>query len=251
MAEYQYGGYFMLSQFRKTRFSCFHAFAFIFLLTLIFSFYTSNVYSAQATLSWNPNSESELAGYKVYYGNSSRSYSFNDDVGNQTSYTIANLVEGEIYFFAVTAYDFSGNESGYSNEVSYAIPTNEIIIDNGDPETSFTGAWGLSGASNPWDENSLYSNSSSTYTFDASVNGTHEVSLWWTYYNNRCTSVQVDIHDGNTNIGTVFVNQQANGGQWYYQGTYTFNSGTARVVINSQGGCTTCADAVKFVTSGS
>ncbi len=108
--------------FRNTRSSYYHAFISLVALTLILFLCISNVYSAQATMSWNPNNEGELAGYKVYYGNSSGSYSSSIDVGNQTSYTISNLVEGEIYFFAATAYDLAGNESGYSNEVSYDVP---------------------------------------------------------------------------------------------------------------------------------
>lgn len=39
------------------------------------------------------------------------------EVGNWTSVTIADLAEGEAYYFAVTAYDPEDNESGYSNEV--------------------------------------------------------------------------------------------------------------------------------------
>jgi hypothetical protein len=39
------------------------------------------------------------------------------DVGNWTSVTIADLEDGETYYFAVTAYDLEDNESGYSNEV--------------------------------------------------------------------------------------------------------------------------------------
>ncbi|MCP4261686.1 MAG: hypothetical protein GY774_29915, partial [Planctomycetes bacterium] len=121
------------------------------------------------------------------------------------------------------------------------------IIDNGDSGTSYTGGWVVSGGSNPYGSNSLYSNESgATYTFQASeVNNTYEVSLWWTYYNNRCDSVPVDIYDGNTLIDTVYVDHLTNGGQWNVLGTYDF-SGTARVVINSQGGCTTSADAVKI-----
>jgi len=124
--------------FRNTR-SCYHVFISLVALTLILLLCTSNVYSAQATLSWNPNSESDLAGYKVYYGNSSRTYSQaygnGDDAGNQTGYTISNLVEGEIYFFAATAYDFSGNESGYSSEVSYDVPITSLPGDMTPPST--------------------------------------------------------------------------------------------------------------------
>ncbi len=124
----------------------------------------------------------------------------------------------------------------------------DVIIDNGDPGTTPTGAWLTSGGPNPFGGSSLYSNEAgATYTYEASVNGTQQVSLWWTFFSNRCSSVQVAINDGTTLLDTVTVNQLQNGGQWNLLGTYTF-SGTARVVINSQGGCTTSADAVKFST---
>ena len=70
---------------------------------------------------WDPNTEPDLAGYKVYYGTSSRSYSVVVDVGNVTSFRIDDLTEGVRYFFAVTAYDTAGNESDFSEEVSTVI----------------------------------------------------------------------------------------------------------------------------------
>ncbi len=73
---------------------------------------------ASFTLAWDPNQEPDLAGYKLYYGTSSRSYQQNMDVGNLTQYTLTGLQDGVTYYFAVTAYDTEGNESGYSNEVS-------------------------------------------------------------------------------------------------------------------------------------
>jgi len=56
-----------------------------------------------------------VAGYKLYYGTSSRNYSNNINVGMVTSYTVSGLAPGT-YYFTVTAYDASGNESGFSNE---------------------------------------------------------------------------------------------------------------------------------------
>ena len=79
-------------------------------------------YPAQVTASWDPNSEATLAGYKIYYGTQSRSYTFSIDVGNQTSYIITGLAAGTKYFFAATAYDKDGNETDYSEEVIYTIP---------------------------------------------------------------------------------------------------------------------------------
>jgi hypothetical protein len=80
------------------------------------------------TLSWDApttNADgtplSDLAGYRLYWGTSSRSYSRQVDVGKVTTYTLSSLTTGK-YYFGVTAYDFSGNESDYSGEVSTTVP---------------------------------------------------------------------------------------------------------------------------------
>jgi hypothetical protein len=82
----------------------------------------TDAYAGQATLMWNANTESDLAGYKLYYGTSSRTYGFSIDVGNQISDVLSGLQDGQLYYFAVTAYDTSGNESGFSAERSLTIP---------------------------------------------------------------------------------------------------------------------------------
>jgi hypothetical protein len=78
---------------------------------------------AEVSLEWDANTEPDLDGYKLYYGSASRSYGYIIDVGNQTSFTVVDLVEGETYYFSVTAYNTSGYESTYSNEVTYNVPT--------------------------------------------------------------------------------------------------------------------------------
>ena len=70
------------------------------------------------SLAWDPNTESDLAGYKVYYGTASRSYGSSVNVGNVTSYQLTGLTSGQTYYIALTAYDTLGYESGFSNEVS-------------------------------------------------------------------------------------------------------------------------------------
>jgi hypothetical protein len=87
---------------------------------MIFFAAQQNAYAGDATLTWNPNSEPDLAGYIVYYGTASGQYGISINVGNQTNFVVTGLGLGT-YFFAVTAYDTSGNESGYSNEVSKSI----------------------------------------------------------------------------------------------------------------------------------
>ena len=88
-----------------------------FLSTLSFPLIT---HAAQVTLAWDANTDPSIAGYKVYYGSSSRSYRVVIDVGKNTTCTISNLQSGSPYYFATTNYNTSGIESGYSNEVLYS-----------------------------------------------------------------------------------------------------------------------------------
>lgn len=58
----------------------------------------------------------DLVGYKIHYGTASGVYDHSIDVGNVTTYALAGLTKGQTYYVVATAYDTSGNESGYSNE---------------------------------------------------------------------------------------------------------------------------------------
>ena len=74
-------------------------------------------------LAWDPNTEPDLAGYRVYYSTVSGDYDEADgvDVGNVTTRDLDSLIlaEGVNYFFVLTAYDTSQNESDFSDEVSH------------------------------------------------------------------------------------------------------------------------------------
>ncbi len=94
---------------------------------LLFIFSSIPAFAGSATLSWTPPTTNtdgtaltDLAGFKVYYGTASGSYTQVVNVGYVTTYTVNNLTSGT-YYFAVTAYDTSGYESGYSNQVSKTI----------------------------------------------------------------------------------------------------------------------------------
>ena len=75
--------------------------------------------AADITLAWDHNSEPDLAGYKLYIGNSPQNYTQFIDLGLTTQYTISNLIDGTVYFFTLTAYNQKGFESSFSNEVRY------------------------------------------------------------------------------------------------------------------------------------
>ncbi len=82
------------------------------------------------TLTWDAPSTNangtvltDLAGYKIYYGKKSGNYTEVEDVENVTTVSSDELpdIQSGIWYFAVTAYDTSGNESDYSNEVNTEI----------------------------------------------------------------------------------------------------------------------------------
>ncbi|WP_239031628.1 Ig-like domain-containing protein [Geomonas diazotrophica] len=78
-------------------------------------------------LQWDPSSDPDLAGYRIYYQANSSSQPFIGsgavegaapvDVSTTTTASISGLDPGSSYYFAVTAYNSSGVESVYSNVV--------------------------------------------------------------------------------------------------------------------------------------
>jgi hypothetical protein len=108
---------------RKSSFSLLGIFALLVFVAFVLP--TRDAHAAQATLSWvAPTTNvdgtplTDLAGYKIHYGTASGNYSSAINVGNTTTSAVSNLNDGATYYFAVTAYDTSGMESAYSNEVS-------------------------------------------------------------------------------------------------------------------------------------
>jgi hypothetical protein len=88
-------------------------------------------------LSWISNKESDINGYKVYYGTSSRFYfgksSNSGDspifAGNVDNIKLRGLNNESVYFISITAVDNANQESGFSNEV---IVRPSSIYSNGD-----------------------------------------------------------------------------------------------------------------------
>ncbi len=125
-----------------------------------------------------------------------------------------------------------------------------IIVDNLDPNTVVTGTWSQSSGPNPWEANSVYSNGGgSTFRWlpAVPVAGVYEVYAWWTYHNNRSTTVPYRIgHAGG--VDTVVVNQHdtALGGQWNLLGSYTFDAGSGGYVEVSAENGQASADAVRL-----
>ena len=84
---------------------------------------------SSVSLNWVAPSENvdgtplmDLAGYRIYYGTTSRDYSGMEELTDpyDTSHTLS-LASGD-YYVAMTAFDREGNESAYSNEVVKTAP---------------------------------------------------------------------------------------------------------------------------------
>ncbi|HVP20179.1 MAG TPA: LamG-like jellyroll fold domain-containing protein, partial [Spirochaetia bacterium] len=84
--------------------------------------------NGKVILSWRPVSEVGVKGYSIYYGTSPHNYLGTGaaegdspvDAGARTSVEITGLTNGNLYYFAVTAYDGSEppQRSEFSDEVS-------------------------------------------------------------------------------------------------------------------------------------
>jgi sulfur relay (sulfurtransferase) complex TusBCD TusD component (DsrE family) len=147
------------------------------------------------TLAWNRSAGTNIAGYKLYYGVASRTYTNANNVGNATNATISSLVSGKTYYFAATAYDASGSESDYSTEVVYtnqvaALPT--IVLSSP-----------VSGAS---------------YTAPAAINCSASVTA------NGHTITQVQFYNGTTLLGTDATAPYSFSWNSVSSGTYTLSA---------------------------
>ncbi len=106
----------------------------IFLSYFLFFCFTVTAFAMTVTLQWNANTESDRAGYKIYYntksgppyegkgaieGDSPIDVKIADVEDNgKAKFTVTGLNDDDVYFFAVTAYNKNDDESGYSNEAS-------------------------------------------------------------------------------------------------------------------------------------
>jgi hypothetical protein len=84
-------------------------------------------------LSWIQNRENDLAGYNIYYSTSyDGKYTL---IGTSTNnyFQDYGAINGVLNYYAVTAFDVSGNESELSKDVAYATPRpegfNQAIFD--------------------------------------------------------------------------------------------------------------------------
>ena len=102
----------------------------------------SKASGAELGLEWDANTETNLAGYKVYYNTRGPGAPYDGvgqaegnspiDVKNVTEFYFRTMdLVANNYWFVVTAYSTEGFESGYSNEVTTKAPASPINLKGG------------------------------------------------------------------------------------------------------------------------
>jgi hypothetical protein len=79
---------------------------------------------ASVGLEWIPSVSTNVTNYKICWGLASGVYSNQIVFGNVTNAVVFPTTPGTTNYFAAKAVDALGNESIFSNETSYSVPTN-------------------------------------------------------------------------------------------------------------------------------
>ena len=105
-------------------------------------FLASAAQAADVTLTWNKPNDDRVVGYHIYSGVSGTDFTSTPvqtiNSADQTSCLILNLEEGQTYNIAATSFDLNGDESDFSETISYAVPVTPVDND-GDGYTAEDG----------------------------------------------------------------------------------------------------------------
>jgi len=187
--------------------------------------------------------------------------SIDGELSTEASFTRSDLSTGtHTIFFSV-----QDDDGDWSPEVTnivnlYSTAHGPVVVDNGDPGTSYTGTWNASVGTdpyglNPYGKDSLWGRNGATYTWhaDLPVTGVYDVYMWWTDYKSRSTKAPVTVwYKLGNGVGqqVVYVNQLEGGGTWHLLGTWDFDAeigGTVTITAEKSWPTSYCADAVMFI----
>ena len=86
--------------------------------TIVLLGWAATAGAQRLTLAWDASPSAAVAGYRVYWGTSSRAYCCVTNAGLVLTQAVVLSHRGR-WFFAATAYDTNGLESDFSSEVSW------------------------------------------------------------------------------------------------------------------------------------
>jgi len=197
-----------------------YLFVFCFVVACIFCSAITNVAVAADTgvvnFSWLPNTEADLAGYKIHYGTvQGGPYNMEVDLGlpspveGRIHGSVTGLIEGETYFFVATAYNTTGLESDFTGEIEDSIPSPEPT-DTTPPSGSIVIADGIVSTENSSVTLSLSASDSESGVTQMQFSNNN---VDWSAPENFITSKGWVLSDG-SGIKTVYVKYKDGAGNW-------------------------------------
>lgn len=186
----------------------------------LFLFFLPALALAGLTLKWNPNTEGDLAGYKLYYGTNCPDGPFDgtelDQGASPIDISLGTLENQSYPFFAVTsvstksicfrltAYDLAGNESNFSNWVNPKIVQRVAGVSG-----SFSDPSDILG----WDNNVFYAfgGSAITITSDFFRSGPTAMKIYGGWFSGARFTVR-DLEVGETVVFRGWVTSRKTGG---------------------------------------
>ncbi|MGM0454198.1 MAG: MopE-related protein, partial [Thermodesulfobacteriota bacterium] len=95
------------------------------------------------TLSWSRPDDDRVAGYNIYVGKTGTDFKSSPntsiDSPDTTDYVISDLEAGAEYSFCATSYDSIGNESDFSETITYVVQSSSDVDADGDGYTENEG----------------------------------------------------------------------------------------------------------------
>mgnify|MGYP001346253158 FL=1 len=155
-----------------------------------------------------------------------------------------------------------GDPQGIATIIFADPPTDERIIDDGDPGYSKTTGWvnltNTLAYQLDYDYHAAGTGANfATWAFDSLPSGEYEVFAKWVAFGNRASNAPYTILDGSTPLSTVQVNQQlfptgdqSNGITWQSLGLFSISNGLLSVRLGDNANGLVVADAIRIVADG-
>src|SRR5262249_42634597 len=141
-------------------------------LALLMLIHGATARAGSLQVSWSSVSDSRVAGYKIKYGTTSRTYTTSVNAGLSTAQTLQNLTQGTTYYFVVVAYDSTGVEGTASSEVAGTVLNISNVASGSISDTSATITW----QTNKLSDQQVVYGTSTAYGTSTTVNSTLALS---------------------------------------------------------------------------